>query len=459
VSINWYLPPLFVALSMLAHFALFEEVLGRTSAALAALMLHVVYCLSTVSRPDLPGYILWERIAEDKIVAAFVLLPVALTFTLRHLRGDRRAWRLLLPSVLSLAITHLVVAVLYVLLVGTLLLLRLPAIFRDRRDLRPALALLGIALLALVPALVQRVATPGGDLKISFDVAATMPRYFTLWRSRHVLLLGGSWFVVSPAFILQPLMLAALAATLLLVRRVKTDLSAQYLVAGMLLVACLYFPPAALVLGRLMTPWQLWLITWLAPVSCSIVYAVAGLGNHPGDARWLAGWTAACVVLAAIALVVALRGRPDGILTSRFSLTSSEPAESFRAAEAFLETGVPRGSIVLANPQLSKLLPAYVGGLRVVWSPIVELASLIPIDAQSLSELDARRAALELAFSERGKPCEALRRYAADYVVAAAGEQPRFDRSPRTFRLVFSNPDFYVYRVDAAREDCLDDAK
>ena len=82
---------------------------------------------------------------------------------------------------------------------------------------------------------------------------------------------GMGLYIASPELLANPLVILAIALTPLLIAYVRTRFSAQFLLSNMLGVLLLcYTPLLASVVGKLVTPWLLWRVLWLLPVSLVI---------------------------------------------------------------------------------------------------------------------------------------------------------------------------------------------
>jgi hypothetical protein len=103
-----------------------------------------------------------------------------------------------------------------------------------------------------------------GDPDVLDNIVFLLP-----WREK-ILELGDTYYIMHPSLLLNPAILVALLVGLpFLLWRLKRSLAAQLLV-GMMLVPTIvcYVPPIATFFGdHLVSPGQLWRLTWPVPLA------------------------------------------------------------------------------------------------------------------------------------------------------------------------------------------------
>lgn len=267
-----YLTPTLVIFSLLAFYALARTGTGDTRAALFASVLYAVPFLATLDYSLLAaGGELVGRASEDKFLARFIFLPIALIPVLKFLeeRGRGRWWHLLLFAFLSYSVVlvHPLGFALIGLAVAALAPVHLVLSGRDRRRAWVGMLTLGGVLLgAAIPALAYFLSTTGGGLSI-LESTNDNRKSFLLYaweRDERLLRIGEDSVILHPALILEPAVLGAYLIGLpFLFLKVKGSLPARLLLGVMLLLpVMLYVPPVATFVGGIVGPWTLWRLAW-----------------------------------------------------------------------------------------------------------------------------------------------------------------------------------------------------
>jgi hypothetical protein len=386
-----YLPPWLALLSLAALYGLARAILPR-DAALAAVSLQILLYASSLQIHEGPGRAFFARVAEDKMLMWLVLMPLALRFGLRFLGGGPRA-DFLLYGLITVAATviHPLGLVLVGLFAGSV---GAAAFFPPRLDRwRRALVLL-LPPFFLVPyVLYERLAERG----VPFDVAgsgAALDFRLALSADR-LLILPNGWYLAHPALLRNGLILAGLSLAFLAARDLPHSLAARFLVATTLIpLALIYNPFTAVLVGRIISPWLLWRITWLPPFALAATYAL---------------WRARPL----------LRGALASGLVAAFLL--SDPAASYTVWQggniwlppldrAFLEAARPYvadDGVVLAPATLNRLIPAMWPRARVV-------------EFRGSAQAPDRRAAVDAFYAQeelQGAQLAILRRYEVRYAI------------------------------------------
>lgn len=269
----WWLPPILMIASYLGFYALAGVLFRNRHAAILSTLVQV---LSLGVRPD-PwdwdsfGLVFFHRIAQDKFLLTFLLLPVATILALRYLRSRRRGdlAGFLLMAV-SLPLIHPLGLVEAGLTLGPFALLHLALDRRCKTVRRLAWIILPLLLLLAVP-LTQK---SGEAQPYAVNTPEGMKRYEELHRS-HLLIVDAARnrYVLQPKTLASPVTLAAIALAPLLLLYLRRNLAAQFLLAGeTTLLLLLYNPLLTPLLGRIMTPWLLWRLPYLLPSSLIIGY-------------------------------------------------------------------------------------------------------------------------------------------------------------------------------------------
>src|SRR5262249_35910584 len=131
------------------------------------------------------------------------------------------------------------------------------------------------------------------------------------------LLFQPPFYQLDPTLVAQPLILISFVLLILFANRLRQDVRVQFLWGATLLpLALLFNPYTARILGEMLTPWQLWRMTWGLPAAFVITEA---LWSWQGLA--FTRWSPKAVSLALILLLVGSVG-----------LSSINPARAVWAA-------------------------------------------------------------------------------------------------------------------------------
>ncbi|MCG3142259.1 MAG: hypothetical protein HDKAJFGB_03677 [Anaerolineae bacterium] len=336
------LPTLLAPLALVSFFAWGKIFFKQARAALCAVGIQfLIY--ATFARGDAWGLGFFERAAQDKFLVWLILLPVAFGFAWRYLHDAKFAdWFAYGAVLLGALWVHPVSLYAIVLTLGGLALFNLlsRAPFPRRRWGR--LLLLTLPVL-LVPLLV-RVATAPAIFQVTApDVAAS------LRLSQGRLLFQPPNYIADPALLGHPAILFALALLIWFAPRLRTDARIQFLWGSALLPLALLFNPfTARALGEMLTPWQLWRMTWNLPVAFILTEGILTmLARRPRPFNWKTAAHAA-------ALLIVLGG---SIWLADLNLARSwKNLNSAHALDASVEDMLQRLRVVLPAPALV-LLP------------------------------------------------------------------------------------------------------
>ena len=365
-----YLGALLGAVACLAVFNLARALdLSRRYAVIA--VLAQLGGLLLVSTRDQPGVLFFNRIAEDKFFAFFVLAPICLQIVLAYLARPTRAklWRVALAW-LALTLSHATSLGMVTLVVVAFCTLEL-LLARRRQAL---LVLAVIVPLTGAAALVRFVPHPYQQ-RVFFDVdSARQENEITAGRKRRVSQIRGTpYYGVGTAAVGGTGRMIGAAVLVLALLRVHRRRDARYVVAALSVVAAAVIPYTGWILGRLVTPFHLWRILCLTPYGIGTAFVV-GLVR---DLSVLQSWRTprvsrncvaggAVVVLAltyyagarAGGRVAALQLAPDWQRSLVVSAELTLPQPEVAALGRLLRAEVGDGAVVLANRSLNDLVPS-----------------------------------------------------------------------------------------------------
>ncbi|HVF00244.1 MAG TPA: tetratricopeptide repeat protein [Rubrobacteraceae bacterium] len=275
-----YLTPALVVLSLLATYALAKTVIeSETGAIITGCLLAVLFLVSLttpIAQSLLtPGGEFINRITEDKYVARFLFVPVALALAVLALKMRRLRYLLLFafacPSVVAV---HPLGLVFIGLPVAGLGLLHLLFNLRDR-GAWGSVGGLALSLLAVGgPPTLYLVATGSSLLQRMDSMAPRVATSLTEGLGYYDEIQAvGERHIVDPVFLLNPAVLAAYVLGVpFLVLRVRNSPAAQLLLGTLLLVPVLCFvPPIAGFAGDVIGPWILPRLAWPIPLAAVVV--------------------------------------------------------------------------------------------------------------------------------------------------------------------------------------------
>jgi tetratricopeptide (TPR) repeat protein len=479
-----YLPPVLILASLLAFYSLTRLLFGSNRGALFAACAFAVYMLASLGvSPGSPGWDFVERATEDKFVARFVFLPVALILATLYLRERRRRYLLAFAFLCwgVAAIHPLGVALIGISCAGFGVLACLFAL--ARRDGAPAqepalraLALGAAALSLAVPAAVYLVLTGTGvpSLLEATNPSQTAYRLYTWERQERLLVLAQGSYVMHPSLLLQPIVLAAYAfgAPFLAWRAWRAgDIGAQ-LVLGTLLLSpvLLYVPPVTTFLGGFVGPWTIWRLAW--PLELAAFLAVGWVlwacvsASGEGLRRLLPRGlgVAAPALLPSVLLVLAVAAvlplARTGVAAAR---TEGETPQSHTLCSdpvfGWLAEDLDGPSVVLAPDNESSCIPTYAADANVVSvRGLTILNNQEALDRFADEPLREPRRAREVkdfyeASSVDGPMVETLRRHEVDRILVPVDSPliAQFDNLPAFRRLDTPGDRYLMYGVDRGR--------
>ncbi len=277
-----YLPPVLLVVSLLAFYGLAKELFRNTNSALFASLIQVTYLASTMQSGHgyEVGFQFFMRIAEDKMVAAMIILPAALTLVLRYVRlGNPSLLVAFGFCAIALALTHPLGLPLLAISFTAFALIHM--IFERKRGTVYRLA--AVSLITAVPLVLlflQRTAFAGQSDLFSLDFADWLrnsdPDY--LAQSYRLKILSDGRYMAHPGLIDSRSMLLAILLTPLLLFFIRRSIAAQFLFSNMVIpLALLFNPVTAPLLGQIITPLMLQRLNSLLPVALVLAFFLCAL--------------------------------------------------------------------------------------------------------------------------------------------------------------------------------------
>ena len=315
-----YLSPTLIIVALLAFYTLVRVLLKSETSALMIGSLYALFLLITLHAPLFDfGKEFVTRIADDKLTARFVFLPVALAVAVVYLKSKELrylavfgflCWAMMAVHPVGLAITGISMAGF------ALIYLAFNSRKRESWTKIGALGLAGASAI-LAPALfVLALGEPLTDVLKDADINSGDPdvlanMVFVQPGRKRIFELADGFYIMHPSLLMEPLVLAAFFLGVpFLVRRLKSTLAARLLL-GMLLAATAvcYVPPIATFIGdNIIVPGQLWRLAWPIPLAAFLTVGWMAWETTQRSEKFLdgVGMPRRVTGLLSLALVVAL---------------------------------------------------------------------------------------------------------------------------------------------------------
>ncbi len=371
-TFSFYLPPVLMLLSLLGVYGLARELFGRRSPALLTVLVQQLFMVSSINSHDWLGRGFFDRIIEDKFLIWLMILPVVLLLALRYLKtGQRRLLGGLGLSYIALTLVHPLGLVQGAVSIASLGLVHL-LVERRPAALGRVLVMGGLLALLVVVPLLQRNniwgRQSGEDIRESptFNYAlatGVAPLFVTLSHSRLQFFSAvDDNYIAHPHLIAHPLTLLAILLAPLLWLDLRRSLAAQFLISNMAATLfLLYTPVITPLLGRVITPWMVYRLSYGLPVALVLAYLWQG-----GLDSVRSGWPrqhrlAVGVSLAAVSLLALLL---NNYITEGISFLQERRDRTIRVTERdlldHLAKNVDTTDVIIARDNtITYLIPAF----------------------------------------------------------------------------------------------------
>jgi hypothetical protein len=442
-----YLKPTLVVMSLLAFYALARTLLKSETAALLTGSLYALFFLINL-HPTVAsfGAELIGRVAEDKFVARFLFLPIALIFAFLFLESRKLRYLVGFAFLCWVVVTiHPVGLAIIGLSTAGLGLFHLAVNRRDKGSWIRTVSLGGALLSVLVAPVLYLLGTGDSLVAVlrSADISSGDPDvlanivFVLRWRAK-VFELSDDYYMMHPSLLLNPPILVALVVGLpFLLLRLKRSLAAQLLV-GMLLVstAVCYVPPIATFLGNhVVSPGQLWRLAWPIPYAALLTVGwmvwemtrYAQFGFHttegPGRGTQFLPLTLLCILMVVTAPASVARAKD---IYRAADIPLNAPSR-FDPIFRWMGDNIQEKSVVLAPDWENVSIPAYSAQANVVSFRGRQVGEhLIALEKRAPGEIEVPQGALDVLifFSPRFALEEKIRiiqRHEVDYVMVRAG--------------------------------------
>lgn len=210
--------------------------------------------------------------------------------------------------------------------------------------------------------------------------------------------------------------LVGLALLLILFGRYRDDVALWVVASTVVSISVFLLPPLAVVVGRFITPWQLWRFSWLMPAAMS--------------AAWLVGvWLPRARIKAVAAVLILLAvGLTYNAASPRFSFRT-EPSPSYERLQASIQQLVPYDGVFLDNSSLRNQASSQLQTYKAVsFAGFTHMSNGFPSTRRD--EAFDRLRDLRVFFSSGATTAERiaiLDQHQVDYVIVEISKLDRFD--------------------------------
>ena len=273
---------------------------------------------------------------------------------------------------------------------------------------------------------------------------------------------GALWDWMGPVWILFP-------CSLVLWARAAAAPAALYLLTSTLAVFALMFLPPVVALLEPRLGYLLMRFPWLLPSSAAVAFLVLHARDAWRAGRRMAAAAVAAVLVAGVAGPLADAALAPGAASRTARAHSASSVMRWQDAMAWMDRGLPEGTVVLSDPATSYAVPM----LTRHWVTTLVDQHSSPNDSLALARILDARDALD-PFAPWSRTAEVVRRWGAtaivlngrfdeppplDYWAPSAGwyaaARARLEREPRAFERVYEEDSFSVYVVHTGPLDSL----
>ncbi|MBL0345765.1 hypothetical protein [Candidatus Villigracilis affinis] len=267
-----YLPPALACFSFLGIYSL-GRTLGLPRAAAGLAILAQGFSLMRLTKWNQPGNLFYQRLTEDKVVAAFFISYLFILLAVEYLEKPE-VRKLILVGVAGLAMvfTHPIQFGMACMIVGVY---GLPKLLD--KDIRWKYVMM-IGILAAVVLIPYTFRFGGGEysqtLSFSLDDVAENDE-FARFGVRRVDIIEGTNFYGISHYLTQGLPYeVSLVSALLCLFFFWKHKHARYVLAAFLVLGVSMFPYTGWIVGMFTTPFQLWRLTWLMPFGLAFAFLI-----------------------------------------------------------------------------------------------------------------------------------------------------------------------------------------
>ncbi|MBI3162275.1 MAG: hypothetical protein HYZ23_07180 [Chloroflexi bacterium] len=267
-----YLPPALACFSFMGIYSL-GRTLGLPRSAASLAILAQGFSLMRLTKWNQPGNLFFQRLTEDKVVAAFFISIVFILLAVEYLeKPEARKLILLGIAGLAMVFTHPIQFGMTCMIVGVY---GLPQLLN--KDVRWKYLTM-IAVLAAVVLIPYTFRFGGGEysqtLSFSLDDVAENDE-FARFGVRRVDIIEGTGFYGISHYLTQGLPYeVSFASAVLCLFFFWKHKHARYVLAAFLVLGISMFPYTGWIVGIFTTPFQLWRMTWLMPFGLAFAFLI-----------------------------------------------------------------------------------------------------------------------------------------------------------------------------------------
>jgi hypothetical protein len=472
-----YLNPALVVVAFLVFYALARILFESEKAALLSGCLYALFFLIHLSQSRIAwGGEFVQRLPEDKLVAKFLFLPLALACAYAFLQGGAKRYFVGFAFLCCavMAVHPIGLAIIGISMAGFAI-MHLAADPRNRAAWAriSSMGFAGVAIVAVPAALVSAFTDePLSNALADSDINSGDPdvlrnMIFVSPERNRILELADGSYMMHPSLLLDPVIAVAFLVGLpFLLWRLKRNLAAQLLFGVMYVAAVVvYVPPIATFLGdNVVLPGQIWRLAW--PVQLAAVLTlgwlvwtatnfVAGWLRDLGPARLLAG---ALPILLVVALTAAAWPQAQPGLESIQAHSETSRKAGFYPSDPifpWFRDEISSPVVVLAPDIQSARIPAYSYEANVVSRRGGLVLRVLPeLQNRAPGQIEVPQGSLDVreffSASTLQQRVEILRRNNVDYVMIANDSQlsGALDRLPGFVPVATPSERYDLYSVD-----------
>jgi len=456
-----YLNPALVIMAFLVFFALARILFRSERAALLSGCLYALFFLIHLSQSRIAwGGEFVQRLPEDKLVAKFLFLPLALACAYAFLEGGKKRYFFGFAFLCSavMAVHPIGLAIIGISMAGFAV-LHLAAVPRSRDAWASisAMGLAGVTIIAVPAAIVSLFADePLSNVLADSDINSGDPDvlrnmiFVSPERNRIHELADGS-YIMHPSLLLDPVIATAFLIGLpFLLWHLRSSLAARLLLGTLYVtLVVVYVPPITTFLGdNVVLPGQIWRLAW--PIQLAAVLTVGwllwtGIGYATG---WLQRFAPTRLVASALPVLLVVALTIAAVPQAREGMESIEKhSEASRKAGYYpsdpifpwFRDEIHSPVVVLAPDLQSARIPAYSADANVVSRRGSLVLRVLPeLQERIQGTIEVPQGSLDVKHffydSTQEERMEILRRNKVDYVmfpeesalVDSLQEQPGF---------------------------------
>jgi len=441
-----YLNPTLVVVALLVFYALARILFKSEKAALLSGCLYSLFFLIYLSQSRIAwGGEFVQRLPEDKLVAKFLFLPLALACAYAFLEGGAKRYFIGFAFLCCavVAVHPIGLAIIGISMAGFAV-MHLAANPRGRAAWAriSVMGLTGVAIVAVPAVLVSSFTDePPSNALADSDINSGDPdvlrnMIFVSPERNRILELANGSYIMHPSLLLDPVIATAFLIGLpFLLWRLKRNLAAQLLFGVMYMTAVVvYVPPITTFLGdNVVLPGQIWRLAWPMQLAAMLTLSwlvwialsyVAAWLQRLGVARFLTG--ALPILLVAALTVAAVPQARSGVESIQAHSEASRKSGFYPSDPIFpwFRDEMRSPVVVLAPDIQSARIPAYSYEANVVSRRGGLVLRVLPeLEKRAPGQIEVPQGSLDVREFFSGptleKAVEILRRNDVDYVMVA----------------------------------------